>query len=118
MENTKIFKTPDGAELLTEWSDRDFTRFYHQAAAAARRLLPELEFIHGRIENTVYNTFGLPYTSSGDFAAVWNTNTEARIKNTPLYFEGVAINKDFAAVGVFTELDADGNEIGTVYREI
>lgn len=50
------------------------------------------------------NLFGLPYTSSGDFAGIWNTNTQARAKyGAPLYFRGVAVADDLAAVLIFDQ---------------
>ena len=52
--------------------------------------------------------FGLPYTSSSDFAALWNTNTQARIraKNTPrLYFKGVAAAAKESAMRMFKKFD-------------
>ncbi len=48
--------------------------------------------------------FGLPYTSSGDFAAIWNTNTQARAKyGEPLYFVGVAYAENRQAVLIFDQ---------------
>lgn len=52
--------------------------------------------------------FGLPYTSSSDFAALWNTNTQARIraKNAPhLYFKGVAAAAKESAMRMFKKFD-------------
>ena len=77
--------------------------------------MPELEFIRGRRETTAEYTFGLPYTSTGSFAAVWNTNAEARLRGTSLYFEGVAIDAaDGRPVGIFTERNAAGDEVQSV----
>ena len=119
MENSRIFKTPEGFELLRWWSDgAEFKSNSIKTSAAARRLLPRLEILHGKIEPSIVYTFGLPYTSSSSFAAVWNTNTEARLRGTRLYFHGIAVTTDGKAVGVFTELDADGNEIGEKYMII
>lgn len=43
-------------------------------------------------EKDYIEAFGLPYTSSSDFAAIWNTNSQARAKyGEALYFRGVAI---------------------------
>lgn len=52
----------------------------------------------------VDDLFGLPYTSSSDFATLWNTNTQARIraKNAPhLYFKGVAAAAKESAMRMF-----------------
>lgn len=56
----------------------------------------------------VDDLFGLPYTSSSDFAALWNTNTQARIraKNAPhLYFKGVAAAAKESAMRKFKKFD-------------
>ena len=122
MENLqrKTYKTAEGFELLTEWHDGDeFVLYSSRTERAARRLMPELEFIHGRREATAEYTFGLPYTSTGSFAAVWNTNAEARLRGTSLYFEGVAIDAaDGRPVGIFTECNAAGDEVQSVCRKI
>lgn len=111
MENAKTFNF-DGMELLTSW-DGKYGEHLRKAKRAARRLKSELEFIHGDYRsNDIDEVFGLAYTSSSDFAAVWNTNAEARIAGTRLYFDGIAINTAGEAVGVFTERDEAGDEIG------
>ena len=69
---------------------------------------------HGSGRN-VEEIFGLPYTSTSDFAAVWNCNAEAYLKEKPqCYFDGVAITDgDYSrVVAVFTARDEQGNEIG------
>ena len=56
----------------------------------------------------VDDLFGLPYTSSSDFASLWNTNTQARIraKNAPrLYFKGVAAAAKESAMRMFKKFD-------------
>ena len=56
----------------------------------------------------VDDLFGLPYTSSSDFATLWNTNTQARIraKNAPrLYFKGVAAAAKESAMRMFKKFD-------------
>ena len=111
MENA-TFKF-DGMELLTEWGADKYGEYLRKAKRAARRLKNRLEFIHGGRGYDVDEVFGLAYTSSSDFAAVWNTNAEARLAGTRLYFDGIAINTNGETVGVFTERDSAGDEIGT-----
>ena len=67
---------------------------------------PRFEFDFREWE--VDDLFGLPYTSSSDFAALWNTNTQARIraKNAPhLYFKGVAAAAKESAMRMFKKFD-------------
>lgn len=120
MENKKYFITPSGEKLLTEWSDADFVKFGRRAERAAFGLLTDgdFEIIHGKRRADGIETFGLAYTSSSDFAALWNTNTETRRRGTRLYFDGVAINDAEKPVIIYTERNADGDEIGTRYETI
>ena len=61
---------------------------------------------------TVEEIFGLPYTSTSDYAAVWNCQAEAVWKENPnYYFEGCALDIYQHVVAVFSERDTDGNEI-------
>lgn len=65
-------------------------------------------FYHDFREWEVDDLFGLPYTSSSDFATLWNTNTQARIraKNAPhLYFKGVAAAAKESAMRMFKKFD-------------
>lgn len=119
MESKKYFITPSGEKLLTEWSDADFVKFSKKAERAAFGLLMDgdFEIIHGKREKTAAETFGLAYTSSSSFAAVWNTNTETRLRGTRLYFDGVAINDAGKPIIIYTELNKNGDEIGTIYSK-
>lgn len=52
----------------------------------------------------IENLFGLPYTSSSGFGAIWNTNTEARTKyGRALWFRGVALDQEGEAVLMFED---------------
>lgn len=75
-----------------------------------------LKIVYGKAERKVEDTFGLPYTSTSDFAALWNTNVTAVYKkNDRWFFDGVAVSVDRKIVVVFTVLDDEGNEVGTKY---
>lgn len=66
------------------------------------------QFCHDFREWEVDDLFGLPYTSSSDFATLWNTNTQARIraKNAPhLYFKGVAAAAKESDMRMFKKFD-------------
>lgn len=110
----KTYTTPNGYELLKDWND--YEKHTQTATKAAQLLQPLLYFEAGRRESFAGDSFGLPYTSSGAFAAVWNCNASARLIAFPaLYFEGVAIRKDGEPVGIFTERDENENEKSTIY---
>lgn len=112
MKNT--YTTPNGCELLREWNE--YEKHTKTATKAAQLLQPYLYFEGGRREAFAGDSFGLPYTSSGNFAAVWNVNASARLILFPrLYFDGVAIDADGEPVGIFTERDSHGNEKQTLF---
>lgn len=68
---------------------------------------------------SVEDIFGLPYTSSSDFAAIWNTNVECHyVLNPALKFEGVAVSESRHIVAYFLVIDRDGNEVGEAYIQI
>lgn len=120
MENRNII-TEQGRRLLKSWGyGAEFEKREKIATKAAAGLIYKLQFIHGRRESSAEKTFGLPYTSSGDFAAVWNCNAEAMKTQdgARLFFEGVAIDEAENAVTVWTERNADGDEIGIRYETI
>ena len=109
-------------ELLKDWSEdedgrRHFFEIYERnektAKKAARRLLKDLEILHG---SDLLG--GLAYTSTSEFAALWNCNTEARKRGTALYFKGVALTTSGDAVAVYTERTDDGDEGATVLQII
>lgn len=78
-----------------------------------------LEIFYGKVEKSVIDTFGLPYTSSGDYAGIWNTNTESvYIKDQTFKFEGCTIAESGEFLAIFTPLDSNGNELETVFIEM
>lgn len=56
----------------------------------------------------VGDLFGFPYTSSGEFAAIWNTNTQAKLNINcipPLYFKAIAAAACSSTVRKFKKFD-------------
>lgn len=109
-------------ELLKDWSEDDSGRRHYSeiykrnektAKTAARRLLKNLEILHG-----ADLLDGLAYTSTSEFAALWNCNTVARKRGTNLYFKGVALTTSGEAVAVYTERTDDGYDGATVLQII
>ena len=98
----------------------------YDTEGAAESVRGLVKFVHGENVEGVSDVFGLPYTSSGDFAAIWNTNAEARLKRTGksasdgLFFRGVAIEKADGkpqAVTVWARI-RDGKEVGAEYYTV
>lgn len=112
MNEKNTYTTPNGCELLKDWND--YERQRAKANAAARRLYVYLDFKNG----TRCPADGLPFTSSSSFAAIWNTDAARLRGSARLYFDGVALDKDGAPVGIFTEYTSDGDELQQVYLYI
>lgn len=90
-----------------EWTDAE-----HQEAIRlfARWETLNLRIVHGRRERNTEDTYGLPYTSSGGCAGVWNTNVDAVLKADERYrFDGLVIT-DVGEVMVLLTADLTGGE--------
>lgn len=100
-------------DQIKEWTD--YENQYKIAVAAVRWLDPNLRVVHGKRERNVELTYGLPYTSSGEYAAIWNTNVDARSnEDTNLAFKGMALDKDNNPVIIWHMTDCDGWKYETV----
>lgn len=98
---------------IKEWTD--YENQYKIAVAAVKWLDKRLRIVHGKRERNVELTYGLPYTSSGEYAAIWNTNVDARSNdNLPLQFKGMALDKDNNPVIIWYMTDCDGWKYETV----
>ena len=92
---------------IKEWTD--YENQYKIAVAAVKWLDKRLRIVHGKRERNVELTYGLPYTSSGEYAAIWNTNVDARSNDDlALQFKRVALDKDNSPVIIWYMTDCDG----------
>lgn len=91
-------------KLKTEWNDVEKTtkellrifNIWH---------ISNLRITRGK-GNTLEDTFGFPYTSSSEYAAIWNCQAEAYYKWSEEWkFEGLAVNEDNDAVAIFEHED-------------
>ena len=110
------YKTPK-AELLKEWGSgaiyEHLTKaaYYYIKHNLNDRIIYEAGATFDRYRQLAWASdeeievlFGLPYTSSGAYAAIWNTNTQARAKwGKPLYFRGAAINANNEITLIFND---------------
>ncbi len=86
-------------KLLAEWKDVERTSKELIRVFAIWRL-SNLRITVGR--GSLENIFGFPYTSSSDYAAIWNCQGEAVYKWSPEWrFEALAVNENGDAVAVF-----------------
>lgn len=99
-----------GFKFLKSWDD--FETLQDKALKAfAKWWRFNLEITHGREIGTI-ETFGFPYTSSSDFAAIWNSNCEAIYKwDSHFQFRCLAISEDGFIIAHFCQYDDDKNEL-------
>ena len=66
---------------------------------------------HGQ-DRTVELTFGFPYTSSGEYAGIWNCQAEALLKEDLQYrFKGLALSEDLDVVVILEAKPFEFKEI-------
>lgn len=103
-------------ELLKEWEDVDaakktafhiITRYFGNACfsfEAGKKPSGGQYFTEWEVDGL----FGFPYTASGEFAAIWNTNTQARLNINcipSLYFKAIAAAACSSTVRKFKKFD-------------
>lgn len=113
--------------LLTTWEDGS-PNAYERAHSIANAATAEawraglFKFPAGKPATAADFFDELPYTSSSDFAAVWNCSRDVvRASNSALHLEGVALAfvNDYTeprAVLVWREYNATGDEVRDVYE--
>lgn len=90
----------DGVEAVEKAVHKIFARWERN----------NLKITYGYRERTVANTYGLPYTSSSEFACIGNTNVTAVYKHNESYsFDLLAINEDLEVIAMLT--DDEENEM-------
>lgn len=89
-------------KLLKEWEN--FEHLQKKVITDFCRWEDNLSIIKGKHESSVELTYGLPYTSSGDFAAIWNTNCLAVWnKSTDYSLDGLAVDEYGNTVAVLSD---------------
>lgn len=89
------FEIEKDVEATSNKVERLFTKWYKT----------NLTITHGSGRN-VEEIFGLPYTSTSDWAGIWNCQAEAYLNSDSQWkFEGLAINDDREVVVVFDRED-------------
>lgn len=92
---------------LKNWyfDDKGHTREREVQAVFSKWHKGKLRITHGS-GRTVEDIFGLPYTSSGEFAALWNCQAEAILIASPQWkFNYLALSKDNEVVAGFDRED-------------
>lgn len=96
-------------DLLKEWNEKQ-TRVAREFFRDWWR--NNLIFKAGTNSGSIDDRFGLAYTSSSNFAALWNTNSEYVYKFIQGYsFRGIAITTDNIVIAYFDWIEDDSDFI-------
>lgn len=67
-------------------------------------------------DRTLNRTFGFPYTSSSEYAAIWNCQAEALYRWNPEWrFEALAVSENNDAIAVFEHEDETERNFNRMY---
>ena len=86
--------------------ENDVEKTSNKVIKAFEKWYPQnITITHGNGHNAEY-IFGLPYTSSSDWAGLWNCQAEAYLNEDPQWkFECLAISEDNEILAVFDRED-------------
>lgn len=97
-----------------EWTDTEYNAV---VKCFSRWEKSHLVITYGRRERTTEDTYGLPYTSSSEFAMLSNTNVRAELKEDRLFnFDWLGLTTENEVVAGFTDYFENEKEIviGTI----
>ena len=101
-------------KLKKEWNDVEKTSKELMRLFNSWRI-SNLRITKGR-GNTLEETFGFPYTSSSDYAAIWNCQAEALYKWADEWrFEGLAVSENNDAIAIFEHEDGTIETLDRMY---
>ena len=98
-------------KFLTEWDNvEDITKKIMAVFSPWEKR--NLAIVHGKREQTTEDTYGLPYTSSSEFAMLGNTNVDAVLrKNAIWHFDWLALTDEGIVVAGFENHDNEEAQI-------
>lgn len=98
-------------KFLTEWDNVEDTTKKIMAVFSPWEKR-NLAIVYGKREQTTEDTYGLPYTSSSEFAMLGNTNVDAVLrKNAIWHFDWLALTDEGIIVAGFENQDNKGLQI-------
>lgn len=101
-------------KLLKEWNDVEATtkKILRLFASWTVRNLVVLKG-NGQ---SLKDAFGFPYTSSSEFAAIWNCQGQAEYRWSPEWrFEAIAVNENNEAIAIFEHEDGTMEKLDRMY---
>lgn len=100
--------------LKKEWNDVEGTTKLLMKLFDTWRV-PNLRITRGK-DKTLERTFGFPYTSSSEYAAIWNCQAEAVYRWSPEWrFEALAVSENNDAIAVFEHEDGTERNLDRMY---
>jgi hypothetical protein len=107
-------------DMLQEWDDKEFKqvekeikRLFSMKQLTDHRGNKRIMYTYkyNNSENNIEGFFGLPYTSSGSFAGLWNTNTRYCLDTEEKYnIDGFGLGKD-GKVYIFCTNDEENEKV-------
>lgn len=100
-------------KLLKEWKDVEATtkELLHMFSIWRYR---NLNITKGN--GSMENIFGFPYTSSSEYAAIWNAQGEAEYRWSPEWkFEALAVSENNDAIAVFEHEDGTVEKLDRMF---
>jgi hypothetical protein len=92
-----------------EWSDDELDRVVNVFSKWEKK---NLTITYGKRERTTEDTYGLPYTSSSDYAMISNTNVKAVLNTGKEFnFDYLALTEDNEVVAMFENNDNEEKSI-------
>lgn len=101
-------------KLKTEWNDVERTSKELMRLFNSWRISNLL--ITGNRGNSLEEIFGFPYTSSSNYAAIWNCQAGALYKwSVEWRFEGLAVSEHDDAIAIFEHEDGTAEQLDRMY---
>lgn len=91
-------------EKLKDWEivEHDVEKTQNKVEDVFRRWYRRNVVVTRGQDRTIGLTFGFPYTSSGEYAGIWNCQAEALLKEDLKYrFKGLALSEELDVIAVF-----------------
>lgn len=101
-------------KLKTEWNDVEKTK-KELLKIFSLWQLSNLRITRGR-DKTLEKTFGFPYTSSSEYAAIWNCQAEATYRwDEEWKFEALAVSENNKAIAIFEHENGTVENLDRMY---
>ncbi len=92
-----------------QWTDNEYNKALKVFSTWEKE---NLILTYGKRDKNEEYTYGLPYTSSSNFAMISNTNVEAVLKtDNQYYFNWIALDNNNNVIAGFTDIEENEKEL-------